>query len=465
MSEAFDWDDLLLELSDRNIVPVVGRELLTLTTAAGETITVEQWVVSELIKYFSERGDLDEKSSGAFHDEMSLNAFTISYMQLFPIDKRENRKRIIKKQITRLLIDDAVDVPEILQKLASIEHFDLFISTSADTLLDQAIATIRGGCESRSFKLRSAPEDIDVPLTGPNVYHIFGTFDESQDFSVTDEDMVEFLHSTSTNGQPRHLLDYLSNKSLLLIGCGLSKTLLPFLVRTLANDRLFPSKNYRVVDDRLSRDAEITLFWRGFSGEMMLSNDTSQFVNELHDRWKSELAPTIEHQKMVNVTAKKDIAINNMKGFDADSCHVFISYRRSDQAAADRIVESLRSRKISVWYDQTNIQGGDDWMREVKKNIGSCLLFLPILSPNSQSDENVSIREWGLAFERRASINDELPFILPVSIDEGITPESELIDDRFGQYDFTLCSDGIVSNEFLDTVEQKIKQRIKARMR
>jgi hypothetical protein len=275
--------------------------------------------------------------------------------------------------------------------------------------------------------------------------------------------MIEFLHSVSTSSQPRHLLDYLSNKSLLLIGCGLSKTLLPYLVRTLANDRLFPSKNYRVVDNRLSNDPEIMLFLRGFSGEMLLSDDANQFVHELHEKWLSDLGPANAAGPSQSHNLSAPGQFQTGLATDDDSFHVFISYRRDDQPATDKIVDALRSRNISVWYDQDNIQGGDDWMREVETHIGSCLLFIPVLSENSQSDENVSIQEWGLAFARRRSINRALPFILPVVVDEGIGPGAELIDTEFWEYDATECIDGDVSPEFLDNVERKIKQRIKAR--
>ncbi len=81
----------------------------------------------------------------------------------------------------------------------------------------------------------------------------------------------------------------------------------------------------------------------------------------------------------------------------------------------------------------------------------SSSLTEPVLSKSSQSDENVAIEEWNLAFDRRKRINKLLPFILPVVIHEGIGPDADLIDPEFWKYDTEECIDGVVSESFLDT--------------
>lgn len=458
MNQEFDWSVLLFQLADRKIVPVIGKELLKLCLPNGEQLPIEQWLVRQLIeKFSSDIGDMSE-----FNERMSINEFTLAYMNPTIPDQREIRKRMIQREISRLMTGAMEHVPESLKKLAEIEQFELFISTTPDTLIDKAITTARGACKSRAYKLRSEPEDIDTSITETTTYHVFGTFDDNQDFAVTDEDMVEFLHRISTVSEPRNLSDYLSDKSLLLIGCGLPKALVPYLARTLASKRLFPSTGYRIIDRVFSEDPEIVLFWRGFSGEALIGYDANQFVDELYERWKRDVDPTAKTiEDRIGISEEAEEVIPALA--ENDVLHVFVSYRHDDKPATEKIVEALKSRKIEVWYDHEKIRGGDDWEREIKTNIDRCTLFMPVLSKHSQSDENVLIKEWNLALERRERINKLLPFIVPVVIDEEIGPGAEYIYPEFWETDTTKkCIDGVVPKEFLDDVQEQIKKRIKA---
>ena len=42
---------------------------------------------------------------------------------------------------------------------------------------------------------------------------------------------------------------------------------------------------------------------------------------------------------------------------------VFLSYASQDAQAAQRICEALRSSGVEVWFDQSELRGGDTWMR------------------------------------------------------------------------------------------------------
>ncbi|MBI1338859.1 TIR domain-containing protein [bacterium] len=43
---------------------------------------------------------------------------------------------------------------------------------------------------------------------------------------------------------------------------------------------------------------------------------------------------------------------------------IFVSYRRSDRAFVDQLVQRLQARGVSVWYD-SQIEGGDDWREKI----------------------------------------------------------------------------------------------------
>jgi hypothetical protein len=97
---------------------------------------------------------------------------------------------------------------------------------------------------------------------------------------------------------------------------------------------------------------------------------------------------------------------------------VFLSYASEDTAAARRICEILRGGGIEVWFDQSELRGGDAWDAAIRRQIKSCSLFIPIISSRSHSRAEGYFRlEWKLAIDRSHLIAADRPFLLPVVID------------------------------------------------
>jgi hypothetical protein len=63
---------------------------------------------------------------------------------------------------------------------------------------------------------------------------------------------------------------------------------------------------------------------------------------------------------------------------------VFLSYASQDAEAAKRICEALRAGGIEVWFDQSELRGGDAWDHKIRKQIRDCALFIPIISATTQ---------------------------------------------------------------------------------
>jgi hypothetical protein len=59
---------------------------------------------------------------------------------------------------------------------------------------------------------------------------------------------------------------------------------------------------------------------------------------------------------------------------------VFLSYARDDAAAARRIAEALRSSGLEVWFDESELRGGDAWDTKIRQQINDCTLFVAIIS-------------------------------------------------------------------------------------
>ena len=101
---------------------------------------------------------------------------------------------------------------------------------------------------------------------------------------------------------------------------------------------------------------------------------------------------------------------------------IFLSYAREDSVAARRIADALRAANIEVWFDQTELRGGDAWGANIRDQIARCAIFIPVISAQTQARrEGYFRREWKLAVQRLDDIADNVPFVVPIVIDD--TPE------------------------------------------
>ena len=48
---------------------------------------------------------------------------------------------------------------------------------------------------------------------------------------------------------------------------------------------------------------------------------------------------------------------------------VFLSYASQDTEAARRICEALRAAGVEVWFDQSELRGGDAWDQKIRRQI------------------------------------------------------------------------------------------------
>ena len=65
---------------------------------------------------------------------------------------------------------------------------------------------------------------------------------------------------------------------------------------------------------------------------------------------------------------------------DPGHAAAFLSYAKEDVLAALRICAALRAAGIEVWLDQSELTGGDSWDRKIRGQIGTCVLFAPMIS-------------------------------------------------------------------------------------
>ena len=116
---------------------------------------------------------------------------------------------------------------------------------------------------------------------------------------------------------------------------------------------------------------------------------------------------------------------------------VFLSYASQDAQAAQKICEALRVAGIEVWFDQSELRGGDAWDQSIRKQIKTCSLFLPVISHTTHDRVEGYFRlEWKLGIDRSHLISADQAFLLPVVIDD-TRDDDERVPERFREVQWT----------------------------
>jgi len=137
---------------------------------------------------------------------------------------------------------------------------------------------------------------------------------------------------------------------------------------------------------------------------------------------------------------------------------VFLSYAREDTDAAKRIADALRGFGIEVWFDQSELRGGDSWDAKIKKQIRECALFLPLVSAQTQErSEGYFRREWKLAVERTHDMAAGRAFIVPVVIDDTNEALAE-VPEEFMRFQWTRLPAGEPTPEFVAQVKSLLEK-------
>ncbi len=83
--------------------------------------------------------------------------------------------------------------------------------------------------------------------------------------------------------------------------------------------------------------------------------------------------------------------------------NIFLSYSRKDKAFARKLAKDLENAGHTVWWDLTNIDGGDRWAREIQDGINQSEILAVVVSPNSINSEWVE-KEFIFASKRGMKI-------------------------------------------------------------
>ena len=76
---------------------------------------------------------------------------------------------------------------------------------------------------------------------------------------------------------------------------------------------------------------------------------------------------------------------------------VFLSYASADREAARVLRDALPTFGLEVWYDESDLGGGEIWDQKIRKQIRECDYFMPLISAQTEArHEGYFRREWRL---------------------------------------------------------------------
>jgi TolB-like protein/Flp pilus assembly protein TadD len=139
---------------------------------------------------------------------------------------------------------------------------------------------------------------------------------------------------------------------------------------------------------------------------------------------------------------------------------VFLSYASEDAEAAQHIADALRAAGVQVWFDRSELRGGDAWDRNIRDQIHHCRLFLPIISAKSEArDEGYFRREWKLAVDRTHDMAERRTFLVPVVID-GTPERGASVPERFLEVQWTRLPGGNADAAFVERVKRLLTSEV-----
>jgi len=429
------WDDLLSFIEERRVIPIVGPEVLMVTTDERPRLLYD-WVAERLAAKLG----VDTRRLP--------QPYTLNDVVCWFLADRGRREEAYVR-LRAVLKDANFEPPAALRQLAAITDFDLFVSTTFDPLLETAINLERFGGAPSTDVIAYAPNRVnDLPaerdrLTRPLVYHLFGKLSASPTYVISDEDLLEFLCALqSEHLAPERLFHELEHNHLLVIGSGMTNWVARFFLRMAKRQRLSAPRDVSEVlaDDHTMQDERLMAFLQQVSVHTRIFRGAERFVAELSQRWQARRKPAAAAAAGAArfLPPAREMAENS----------VFISYAREDLAAVQQLKAGLEAAGVPTWFDIDRLDGGDDYDHKIQRNIVRCSYFIPVISANTQRRHEAYFRrEWGYALDRARNMADGALFILPVTLDE-ITAAEALVPERFRALHFTQLSRGEVTPEF-----------------
>jgi hypothetical protein len=211
-----------------------------------------------------------------------------------------------------------------------------------------------------------------------------------------------------------------------------------------------------VADRRAQQNQPLLTFLEHFSPrtKVFQGGGAAEFVRELHQRWsKLHAAPA----PLVTATQER---VDENTGKESGA--IFLSYASEDRGRVREIAHALRAAQLPVWFDESDLHGGDAYEREIRRRIDGCSVFAPVVSRQARDPRPRFFRlEWKHAQQVAEQLPEGAKFIAPLAIDD-TRPDDDSVPEPFRRVHWLRLRDG---EGVGDTLVAEFRSLFRARQR
>ncbi len=426
------WDMLLDYIGQGRVVPVLGPELLV-ANDNGKTVSFYQEITRRLKQYFG----MPE------NDDESLDDFLARFLT------GNNTMKMARTGMNKVLKEMENCEQPALKKLAAIKAFQLFLTTTPDSLLAQAMTAVDGEPDvyffSTNFLRRSDLPDKKLIGKQRYIYHLYGKAAPCFEYAISEDDRLLFsCEWMDSRAKPRNLLSYLADKYLLILGCGYENWQARFFLFGLKGTGLFSNiwdASSLLADSHTKSDLQLDRFLSRCKGNIYYEGGAIDFVDELCKRLETVPITTTEND-----------------GDTYEDGSIFISYASEDREVALRIKKQLEAYSLPVWMDKFQLESGDAYEIKIANNIKNSSLFLPLISQTTAQTiaPRYFRKEWNIAADSALLRSPKVPFIHPIAIDT-VSP-CDNIPNYINKQHWIHAPNGVLSESDVDHLIDLISQ-------
>jgi hypothetical protein len=426
LSEQSDWDELLDFITDRQLTPILGKEMYKFKQD-DLLMPVDEYLSRQILE---------------LNKVTDQPALTLTQAVNYLVNEKKVKTMDIIRKLKLMIKEINFEFP-LLSQFLSITDINYYINTAVyNNVLENNLTTIRKQtATSINFSINEPFSDCDDldKLRVPFVFNVFGSLLNTVDPALSEEDMLEYTgHFKEKIKNATNIINALKNKNLLFLGCDFPDWMVRFILRLLSNEPMHDWGSKRtiiVVNDMSDVRKKQYEFLKNYD-VVTYDGNTKDFVEELSSRWKQKNPSSVKNKM------------------------IFLSYTVKDKDAVENLKKAIEGiNNVTCWYDNREIVPGDDFKTEIAKNIKSADLFIPLISANSLMHKDGYVQlEWFTADNvntfRKIDGNTG-KYLMPVVIDD-TNPYDNNVPKYFSELSIGKVPAGNPGEEFINHVKETL---------
>lgn len=388
-----DWDSLLDQMANRHVLPVIGPGLVTVEQN-GQHVPLYQALAQPLADKLGLIPARDRPFASTMEVGREAASTGISANKVW--DKLKGQLKAHSHPGPGL------------QALAAIDCFDLYISTTPDEQMTQALKAARKGFDETrqvfyfcdrgrasphpAYPARQRAEldkmqswancDLPSPMPGLALYQLMSSV-HAPNAPVWEEDYMEYICTLlEKQSAVENLLMQLKSRDLLLIGAPAEDWIVRFLLRVARGKRLSedaPNARHRLAEARCAFNQPMLFFFEKATRlTTIIDGDPADFAIELKRRWSARGGSALSREDVFKRVGER-----------CPNGGVFISYAREDIAQVETLARALLTAGVPVWLDKCELETGGNYDRALQAEIKqACCLFVSVVSPTTEDPAN-----------------------------------------------------------------------------